>query len=307
MAKHKPYRFFLYLILEASQRLFLVLPRPIAGALGRGVGRFVFWVLPHERRKTLRHLREAFGGEKTEPEISKIAERVFVHLGETAADVLRFPAMDREAFQRLVTLENGTGNLENVLARGKGVIALTGHLGNWEFLASFLRHQGFPGSIVARKIYYEPFNRVLVRLRQSGRVRTIYHDDPPRTVLAELRANHVVGMSADQDIDRVDGIFVPFFGKPAWTPTAPAKIALASGAAIVPVFLIHWGKGYRLFVEEPIWPKRAHSKEESVERMTAAWSEVVEHFVRRFPEQWAWMHHRWRTSPESAALEEERV
>lgn len=307
MAKYKPYRFFLYLLLEAGQRLFLILPRPAAQMLACGIGRVVFWILPKERSKTLRHLREAFGGEKTEHEISKIAGQVFVHSAKTAADVLRFPAMNREAFERLVTLENGTGNLESVLARGKGAIALTGHLGNWEFLASFLRHRGFPGSIVARKVYYEPFNRILVRLRQSGLVRTIYHDGPPRAVLAELRANHVVGMSADQDIDRVDGIFVPFFGKPAWTPTAPAKIALASGAAIVPMFLIHWREGYHLFVEEPIWPEWSHSKEEAIERITVAWSEVVERFIRRFPDQWVWMHHRWRTSPEAAVLEKERV
>ena len=216
--------------------------------------------------------------------------------------------MNREVVTRLVSLDNGTGKLEEVLARGHGVIALTGHLGNWELLASYFRHRGFPGAIVARRIYYEPFDRVLVRLRQSGLVSTIYHDDPPRALLAELRANHVVGMSADQDIDRLDGVFVPFFGKPAWTPTAPAKIALASGAAIVPVFLIHEGEGYRLFVEGPIEPLPSHSKEEAIEAMTVAWSQVVERFIRKFPDQWVWMHHRWRTSPETMmAFEKERV
>ena len=280
----------------------------MARALGCGVGRFVFWILPRERRKTLEHLRGVFGAEKTDDEISKIAENVFVNLAKTAVDVLRFPVMDRQTVLRLVTLENGTGNLEAALARGHGAIALTGHLGNWELLGSFFRHLGFPGSIVARRIYYEPFDRVIVRLRQSGLVSTIYHDDPPRVLLGELRANHVVGMSADQDIDRLDGIFVPFFGKPAWTPTAPAKIALASGAAIVPVFLIHEGEGYRLFVEEPIWPDRTQEKSEAVKMLTVTWSQVVERFIRKFPDQWVWMHHRWRTSPEeNLVLEERRV
>lgn len=303
-----------------------MLPRSWARALGCQAGRAVFWLLPRERMKTLENLRSVFGNEavvvdgspicraavadgaeKTGDEIAKIAERVFVNLAKTGVDVLRFPTMNREMMTRLVTLENGTGNLEEVLAQGKGAIALTGHIGNWELLGSYFRHLGFPGSIVARRIYYEPFNRVLVRLRQSGLVKTIYHDGSPRALLAELHANRVLGMSADQDIDHLNGIFIPFFGRPAWTPTAPAKIALTSGAAIVPVFLIHSGEGYRLFVEEPIWPLRSDSKDEAIDKMTRAWSGVVERFVRKFPDQWVWMHHRWRTSPETVmALEKER-
>ena len=301
MSKQRAHRFFLYLALEGFRHFILILPRRVGFALATGIGTFTYWILAKERAKTVRSLKEAFGNEKTDRECLRIGREAFVHLAKSGIDIFRFPLLNRKRVERLVSVEQESLNrLNAALKRGNGAIVLTGHLGNWELLASYFRFLGYPGILVGRRIYYEPYDRVLVSLRKSALVSTIYRDESPRKVLAELKANHIVGLSADQDIDSVEGIFVPFFGKLAWTPVGPAKMALASGAPIVPAFMVHDddGGGYRLFVEEPIWPVEEGSREEAAKRMTEAWSQVVERYIRHYPNQWVWMHNRWKTKRE---------
>ncbi len=298
MAKNKPYRFLLYLGLEFLRHLVLIFPRRLNHALAAAIGYTTFWILPKERAKTVRHLKEAFGEENSEEEYLKIGQSAFIHLAKSAIDVLSFPKLNRKRIENLVRLEGGTAKLDRALARGKGAIALTAHLGNWELLASYFRFLGYPGRLVGRRIYYERFDQILVALRRTALVSTIYRDESPRQILSELRQNHVVGMSADQDIDSLEGIFVPFFGRPSWTPAGPTKIALASGAAIVPAFMVHEGDHYRLWIEEAILPVEGVPKDEALRQMTKAWSEVVERYVRLYPNQWVWMHNRWKTKAE---------
>lgn len=295
MAKNKPYRYFLYLALELLCAVVLILPRKVNYLIAAFWGYSAFWLLKSEREKTTCHLKEVFGLEKTDSEYLKIGERVFIHLAQSAIDVLLFPRLNRKKIEQLVDNPEGTGKLDRGLEPKRGVIALTGHIGNWELLASYFRFLGYPGSLMGRRIYYEPYNRVLIRLREKGLVSTIYRDESPRKVISQLKDNYVIGISADQDIDSIEGVFVSFFGRPTWTPTGPAKLAMTTGAAIVPAFMIHEGDRYRLYLEEPIFPPDHLSKEEGVKYLTQKWSEVVESYVRRFPDQWVWMHSRWKT------------
>lgn len=303
MAKNKPYRYLIYLLLEFLRNVVLLFPRRMNYAIAHGLGFSVFWLLKKERTKTVAHLKEAFGDEKTENEYIQIAQNVFIHLAKSAMDVLCFPRLNRSRIEKLV-FNDGTEKLDEALSRGKGVIALTGHIGNWELLASYFRFLDYPGSLMGRRIYYEKFNDVLVYLRQCGLVSTIYRDESPRKVLAALKDNHVIGISADQDIDSLEGVFVPFFGKPTWTPIGPAKLALATGAAIVPAFMIHEGDQYRLYLEDAILPNLNVDKEKAIRQMTEAWSGIVEKYVQQFPDQWVWMHNRWKTKNEPQQTQE---
>ena len=334
MAKKKWYRFLLYLGLECLRHIVLILPRGAHQALGHAVGFSAYWILPRERSKVLKHLREAFGDETGEIKYWKIGQSAFINLVKSMMDVLWFPRLNRSRIERLVYCEEGTAKLDQALKQGKGAIVLTGHLGNWELLASYFRFLGYPGRLVGRKIYYEFFDQILVTLRKSALVSTIYRDESPRQILEELKQNHTIGMSADQDIDSIEGVFVPFFGKPAWTPTGPAKISLASGAPIVLAFMVHDRGRYRLLIEDPIWPMipplafglkdrlpseelpstekagggmKHLSKDEAVQSMTEVWSKVVERYVRRYPDQWAWMHNRWKTKNRSEIKSKEPV
>ena len=298
MSKQRAHRYFLYLVLEGFRRFFLIIPRRIGFALGTGIAVFIYWILAEERAKTILNLKEVFGSEKTEPELFRMGQEVFIHLAKSGIDIFRFPLLNRERVDRLVSVDpENIARLDRALERRNGAIVLTGHLGNWELLASYFRFLGYPGVLVGRRIYYEPYNRVLISLRKSALVSTIYRDESLRKVLTELKENHIVGISADQDIDSLEGIFVSFFGQPAWTPIGPAKMALASDSPIVPAFMIHEGNGYRLFVEEPIWPIEEGSRDERLRQMTETWSRVVERYIHQYPNQWVWMHNRWKTRP----------
>lgn len=278
----------------------MLFPRRMNYAIAHGLGFSIYWLLPKERFKMSEHLKVAFGSEKTDRELTQIGQRVFIHLAKSAMDVLCFPKLTRARVEKMV-LSDGTEKLDRALSWGNGVIALTGHLGNWELLASYFRFLGYPGSLMGKRIYYDKFNDILVKLRASGLVSTIYRDESPRKVLSDLKANHVIGISADQDIDSLDGIFVSFLGRLAWTPTGPAKLALASGAAIVPAFMIHEGNQYRLYLEDPILVNQNLDRDVAIREATETWSSVVERYVKRFPDQWVWMHNRWKTQKQSDA------
>ena len=297
--KRKPYRYLLYLGLRLLQTVVLCLPRPVALALARMVGRLAFWVTRREREKTLAHLANAFVEEKTSPEILKLAKGVFVHYAQVAVDVLRFPRLTLEEIDRLVQWDDQLGIFDEALSKGKGVILLTAHLGNWEMMGAFFCLHGYPGVVVARRIYYEKFNEVLLKMRSKTPLKTIYQDASPREYLKALHQNQILGILADQDVDRMDGIFVPFFGHPAYTLTSPVRLALATGAPLIPAFMVREGDHYRLLVEQPIYVDMGINKEETIRRYTERWSQIVEAKVREFPDQWIWMHPRWRTAMQS--------
>src|SRR6185503_11675146 len=106
--------------------------------------------------------------------------------------------------------------------------------------------------VIARCIYYERYDRLLVDVRSQMKLETIYRDDSPRRVLRALKENRVLGVVADQDVDTVEGVFVDFFGQPAYTPAAPARLAAATGAALIPCFIIREGMYHRIVIEPPV-------------------------------------------------------
>lgn len=293
--KYKPYRYLLYLGLRLIQGWVNALPRDLLLLIANGLGRAAFLIARRERKKTLLHLSWVYGEEKNPKELWELGERVFIHFAQAAIDVLRFPQWNRDALDHLIDKGEGFSVINKVLSRGQGAILLTAHLGNWELLGAFLKLSGYDGAGVGRRIYYEKFNQFLVDLRKQVGVRTIYQDAPAREYLKVLNQNRILVILADQDVDRLDGIFVPFFGRPAYTLTAPVKLALATGAPLLPAFLLRKGLRYQLLVEEPIEVEMRGSRDETIHEYTARWSQVIEEKIRAFPDQWVWMHRRWKT------------
>lgn len=266
--------------------------------LASSLGKAVFLCLKKEREKTIANLKFAYGDSIGTTEIAKIAEAVFRNIAMVFIDVLLLPklfAADLEG------IHNGFGEVKKrvdaILQKGNGIIVITGHLGNWELLAATFTKAGYEGGVMAKRIYYPPFNNLLVKNRAACKLRTFYRDTSVREIVKVFRNNQVLGVLADQDIDSVDGIFVDFFGKPAFTPIGPAKMSLASGAPILPVFCIREGWNYRFYLEDPIFPDSSEDKEAEIRRITRAWSRSVEKYIKRYPEQWVWMHERWKTKP----------
>lgn len=265
-------------------------------------GWFAWQILPKERRKVIQHLEIAFGNSKPVSEYRHIGCRVFQNLGKTAIDTLRIPKLKKQDLESLISANHVFDKIEEALKKGCGLICATGHIGNWELIPVFIALHGYQGGVIGRRIYYEPFNRILEKIREGAGAKVFYRDESAKPILAALKKNQIVGVLPDQDVDSLEGIFVPFFGRLAYTPSAPAKLSLASGAPILPIFMIREGNRYRLTCEDIIWPDASADREAAVLKMTKQVSDVIESYVKRFPEQWVWMHRRWRSRPKEEVV-----
>ena len=296
MAKKKAYRIWVYWLCRAAAAAVGIMPRRLALGLARAAGRLGYLVISRQRNKAFENLRFAYSGRKTEPEIRRVAARVFENLAMTAAEVIRFPSWSAKNVEERIEAGDVFETVRTLLSEGHGLIMMSGHFGNWELLAGIFGLKGFKGAVIGRRLYYEPYNRWIVSLRRSVGVGTLYRDEATRDLLKALGANQIVGIVPDQDIDSLRGIFVDFFGRPAYTAVAPARLSLASGAPILPAFLIHRPGGrYEVVQGKVIRPRRDVAREQAVVDMTAEWMRQFEKVIEQYPEQWAWMHNRWKT------------
>jgi len=296
--KRKPYRFFLYLLLKLGHAIILVLPYRVAVFLGGLFGDIAYAILPKYREITLHNLGEAFAGEKDKGEIEKTAKDVFRNLGMTAAEYLSLPKLNSKNIMQLVE-DNGLEIFKEALSHGRGLIAISSHLGNWEMCGAYVAAAGLDITVIARRIYYHRYNKFLVWLRDSKSVKTLYRDD--RRVLKKslevLKSNGVLAIVPDQDVDSVNGVFVNFFGKKAYTPTGPVNLALLSGAPMIPAITVRKNGKLHFITGDPIYVKGSGNKENDVVTYTQKWSDAIEKYIRMYPSQWAWMHRRWKTRP----------
>lgn len=299
--KRKPYRYLLYILLELASFIVILLPYRLAVILGGFFGGIAYYILPKYRNIALENLRLSFSGEKSEKEIEQIAREVFRNFGRTAMECLNARKLNRENIKNLF-VEEDYDPIKRILSEGKGVIVLASHFGNWEMSSIGAAAFGIDVTILGKRIYYPPFNKFLVSLREDKGVKTFYRDEKNvlRKSLNVLKSNEVLGMAPDQDVDSVDGIFVEFFGRPAYTPIGPVVIAMLSGAPILPTFMIRRGKKFRLYVEKPIYVEKSGNKERDILNYTREWSSAVERFIRENSSHWAWMHRRWKTKPKAS-------
>ena len=293
--KKKFYRDILVGLLLTVRRLFLFLPYQTGFSFGGTLGKLTFRLLPKEKKRTLAHLRLAFQGEKSEKEIWEVGQKVFEHYGKTLAELALLDKLIPR-FDEFVTT-SGYEHLDNGLRAGKGIIITTAHFGNWEIMGGYSATKGYPLTVIARKIYFEKYNQLLVSTRAKMKVETIYRDDSIRLMLGVLKKNRILGFVVDQDIDFADGIFVNFFNRPAYTSIAPVRFAMATGAPIIPAFVIREGMKHHVIVEPPIELVRSGSEEEQVKANTQKWVSIQEKYIRKYPDMWVWNHRRWKTTP----------
>jgi KDO2-lipid IV(A) lauroyltransferase len=296
--KFKFRRYYLYYLGRTFVSLIYLIPLKISLYIAVIAGRIAFWALPVYRNIAIDNLRSAFGSNKTEGEIRAIAKKVFENLARNAIEMVNFPKINEQNFRKFVSLERRE-ILDKAFARGRGVIIITAHFGNWELLAAGFRLEGYPGVTIGRRIYFDRYDRYLNYLRKTHDVNVIYRDESPRKMLKILKENKILGIVADQDVDSVDGVFVDFFGRPAYTPAGPAALAAATGAALIPAMIVRKNDHHYLMLEEPIELADTGDKEKDLTENTKRWSAVIESYIRRYPEQWVWMHRRWKTKKDA--------
>ncbi len=279
-------------LLDGAHRL----PLPALRRLGAAAGR-VAAAHPRERRRALAHLALAL------PELDERARRrllraTAVHLGTLLGEVAWLwsaPPEEILARSRFDGLEHLTGQGGD----GGGAILVTGHCGNWEWLNLALGAAGVGMSVAAREVYDPRLDELVRRLRGRFGGETVLRGAGAGQRLARaLRCGRVLGLLIDQDID-APGAFVEFFGRPAWTPTGAAVLALRAGRPLVPGFARREPDGgFLLAFEPPIAPDRTADPGAEAARLTARLTSRIEAWVRAAPAQWVWMHRRWKRQPQ---------
>jgi KDO2-lipid IV(A) lauroyltransferase len=273
LAKLMPYRFGVW----------------VGGFLG-GIG---YYVLRRERKRALEHLSAVFL-DRGEGWVRRTARASFVHLGKSLLELI---LITPDRLPRIARVE-GRESIERAVARGKGTVCFTGHIGNWELSGAVIA-LAKPMSVVAAPLEPEPLNDLIVKLRNRVGMTVILRGRPgaSRELIRVFKENRMLGLLIDQDTD-VEGAFVDFMGRPAWTPTAAASMAFKFGSPVLFGFAHRDSDGrHTITVEGPIELIRTGDEQKDIVANTALFTKMIEETIMKNPEQWVWMHRRWRRKP----------
>lgn len=290
-----------YSLALALIKLFGAMPRSIAYRAAGMLGWLGFHLASRQRRTGLQNLRMAL------PELSaadqqKTLRGCFQNLGRLLVEFTHFPDLNKSNISQFVA-HDGLENYLEGLSRGRGVIFMTAHFGAWE-LSSFAHAvYGYPLKFIVRPIDNRRVEKLISRYRTlSGNV-PVQRRSAARDILKALRENEAVGILFDQNTTRSEGVFANFFGISAATTPAIALFALRTGAAVVPGFLI-WDaalKKHRLRLDPPVELINTGNRERDVLENTKQFNAILEGYIRKHPDQWLWIHRRWKTRPEGEA------
>jgi KDO2-lipid IV(A) lauroyltransferase len=273
------------------------LPRRVARVSAVAFARCLYALMPKLRKTAEANLRIAFP-EWTDAQRAEVIRKMIRNLGWMAAEFARLPKYSKKNIEEIVVLDGHENFLEGQ-RRGKGVLYLTGHIGAWE-LSSFAHAvYGFPLHYMARPLDNRRLDDLVNRYRCLSGNMPIFKNESARAMLKTLHDSGTIGILADQNTLPAEGVFVDFFGKAACTTTGLARVALHTDAAVVPGYAV-WDEGtqkYRLRFEPAVELIRTGDTERDVFENTQKFTKVIEGIIRKYPDQWVWVHARWKTRP----------
>jgi KDO2-lipid IV(A) lauroyltransferase len=272
----------------------VVRPLPMRAVLlcGSMIGRAFYLFDRAHRRLAIRHLQAAFPV-RTPAECKRIARQMFSHFGRHLTALLKFSRMPPEKMMRFVEFE-GADRIVHAHQQQRGVLLFTGHFGFWEINALVHALRLKPIAVLARPLDNPLLNDLLERVRTVTGNTVIYRRGAIRRVLRALDTNQAVAVLIDQHIQTADAVYVDFFNRPAATTSALAALALRTGAPVVPVFALPLPNGrFRMVYEHPVEPPSSEDPD-AIREFTQRCTDVLEMYVRRYPQLWLWMHRRWR-------------
>ena len=263
------------------------------------LAKIVYRMLKKTRRIVEQNLAIAFGPEKRKGEYHRIGQQMFVSLGKTFTDYALFWKMKtREQFSRYFRFE-GEENLKAAYEKGKGVLCLVTHTSGWEFSAFMPPVLGYKSMGVSSRIKNPALNKLMIGLRESRGMANITRDHCYDTLVERLKKGECLIIMIDQDSLNIRGEFLQFFGKEAYTPIGCARLAMDTGAAVVPMYTYRNDDNTYVFKMLPEIPFEHKATDlETIRYNTQKHNDVIERIIREHPEQWVWMHERWKTTPE---------
>ncbi|HOJ51954.1 MAG TPA: lysophospholipid acyltransferase family protein [Syntrophales bacterium] len=279
-------------------KIFLALgkitPR-IGRKAGCGLAALLFYYLfPRHRLITIHNLYHAFP-DKSLKEIRKLARRVYLHLGVVVAEFFDLPFITKENYRRWVEFE-GLNYFYEAKSAGKGVIASVSHFGNWEMMAVAFAQAVEPLTIMYRPLDSPLLNEIVTFVRSYPGNILLTKEGSMRKALRALYQHKVLCILNDQNVDTREGVFVDFFGRPACTGTGLATLAMHTGAPILPVFMPRLKSGkYRMIFLPPFTAENTGDYERDLQVNTQRVAKILEEMVTKYPDQWLWLHQRWKT------------
>lgn len=274
-------------------RGFSVLPFSLSVKAGRMIGGLLYRIDTKHRKTAIESLSMILGLNGAEAE--GIARKVFENIGITFAEFIKIPTLNKSFFDDNVKVE-GFENYLKAKGEGKGVLMLGAHLGNWELLAAgHVIKMGETASVVYRKTKNPYIDRFIDSIRRSYGLKTIPHRNSVKEIMTALKRGEGVGILLDQHTGTKEAVIVDFLGHPAATNFGLALIALKTGVPVVPMFFVREGEGkYRAVYDEPIYLQKSGDSEKDIREATIRFNGVIEKYVRKYPEQWFWVHNRWK-------------
>ncbi|MDR2426701.1 MAG: lysophospholipid acyltransferase family protein [Endomicrobium sp.] len=263
--------------------------------LAKIFGILAYYFAISARVRAKQNLKRVFQ-KKTKKEIAAITKEIFINQAKNFFEFANFPKID-PAFLRSISVIENSHLIKEGIKRGKGILFVSAHTGNWEITAAAVADMGFPVNVVAKKIYIEELNDMLVNYRMGKNVRVILRDAPDtgKKLLKALKRGEIIAMLIDQDTS-VPGVFVNFFDRPAWTPSGLAVLALKTGAEVLVGIDQRIDKyGHKTVVSGPLTIETCGDFDKDVINLTQKASLVLEEHIKRYPEQWVWFHERWKT------------
>jgi len=267
-----------------------------ASEFGAKLGALGYSPLGIRRRVVERQIAAAFPG-LSHDEVLAIARASYEHLGRTSIEAALLPTIGQEGVLALFDGVDNWGAVEKAMSAGKGLIFVTGHIGNWELAGAYVASRGIPLDVVARHMENPLFDRYLTSTRERIGMAVVHDSDAVRRTPRALRGGRAVAFLSDQGVLGLASTFVPFFGMPAKTPRGPAVFALRFGVPVVFGCALRQPNGRYRMSFETVTVQDTGDRERDVDSIVAAYTKTLERWVRRAPEQYFWHHRRWRRQP----------
>ena len=283
------------LVLDLIARFFAWLPRPAALSFGRGIGWAFGHVLRHRRREAGQALARSLPHYSLR-ERTRILNLMYLNLGMTLVEQLRVCVLGLQDVEGSITV-HGEQYLRDITSKETGAIGLMAHLGNWELCGYATTLVDRPISVVVKPMKTPRIDTYIRASRERMNLHLLPAKKSYKECLQRLRRGEILAMIMDQNVRHNEGVFVEFFGKPACTTAGLAILSAQTGCPVIPLFITRKpGSTYDMFIGEPI-AAPPNRKLETLRTFTQVYTRVIEDMIRKYPDQWIWIHRRWRTQP----------
>lgn len=271
-------------------------PKTWTAGMADFLGGMLFCVDKKHRGIAMDNLTYAFGHEKQPEEIKRIARQVFINLVKVVFEIGWSLNLDERCLYKHFKID-GYHHIKNAYEKGKGVLVLTAHFGNWELLTVIGKIIKFTINIVVRPLDFKPLDQFIFNLRTRFGGKIIPKERSIHTIIRSLHRGEIVVLLMDQNVDWYEGVFVDFMGHRACTSKGLALLALKTGVPVIPVFMVREKSGFRAEFGPEIVTVKTGDRQKDIENNTQEYNKVIENCIRRYPDQWFWVHQRWKTKP----------